>query len=81
MSIRRFIFCDLCNPKSIRHIEERRRSRHDDPTMGRRLSDGRAWFDGSEVEAEEAGWLVETNPPKHICPHCLQRGLHKMPAE
>lgn len=81
MSIRRFIFCDICNPKTIRQIEERRHSRRDDPAMGRRVSDGRAWFDGSEEEALEAGWLIEEDTGRHICPHCQKRGLHKRPID
>ena len=59
MTIRCFIFCDICNKRATRAVEERRRAHRDDPTMGRRISDGRAWFEGDEAEASEAGWLVE----------------------
>ncbi|MBU0500792.1 MAG: hypothetical protein KJ558_13705 [Gammaproteobacteria bacterium] len=72
MSIRTFIFCDHCNPIAIRFVEERRRSRWEDPTMGRRISDGRAWFDGNTDEARQAGWIIED---QHICPHCQRKGL------
>jgi len=75
MSIRAFVFCDICNPKAIRHVEERRRSRWDDPSMGRRISDGRSWFDGTEEDARQAGWLAEGE--RHVCPHCHRKGLKK----
>ena len=75
MSIRAFVFCDLCNPMAIRHVEERRRSRWDAPSMGRRISDGRAWFDGSEDDARQAGWQAEGE--RHICPHCQRKGMKK----
>ncbi len=68
MSIRTFIFCDICNPQGIRTIEFRRSPREDDRN-GRRLSDGRFWFDGSLSTAIENGWSVAATG-QHICPSC-----------
>ncbi|MCQ8106082.1 hypothetical protein NP590_18375 [Methylomonas sp. SURF-2] len=68
MSIRTFIFCDICNPQGLRAIEFRRAPRSDERT-GRRISDGRAWFDGEPQAAVEAGWLF-TREGLHICPVC-----------
>lgn len=39
---------------------------------GRRISDGRMWFDGSEQEARQEGW-VATDDGQHICPGCFER--------
>jgi len=68
MSIRTFIFCDICNPQGLRCIEFRRSSRLHERN-GRRISDGRAWFEGSISQALEAGWKVSNNN-QHICPIC-----------
>ncbi|MEQ1635752.1 MAG: hypothetical protein ABL903_03610 [Methylococcales bacterium] len=69
MSIRKFIFCDICNPQCIRIIEYRRAyGRHD--RNGRRISDSRAWYEGELVDAvNEAGWRL-TPEGQHICPTC-----------
>lgn len=70
MARRSFIFCDICNPLALRDIEMRRASgRHG---LGRRLSDGRVWFDGSDAEAAAAGWLA-TEDGQHVCPACFER--------
>ncbi len=68
MSIRTFIFCDICNPQGIRTIEFRRSPREDERN-GRRLCDARFWIEGSLINAIESGW---TNTPtgQHICPSC-----------
>ena len=68
MSIRQFIFCDICNPQALRSVEFRRAPREDDRT-GRRISDGRSWFEGELASAIELGWLV-TGEGLHICPLC-----------
>jgi hypothetical protein len=39
---------------------------------GRRISDGRVWFDGSHEEAQAAGW-VATEDGQHVCPACFDR--------
>jgi len=67
MSIRTFIFCDICNPQGLRSIEFRRRPR--DARTGRRLSDGRSWIEGSMSAAVENGWSINLDG-KHICPAC-----------
>ena len=68
MSIRTFIFCDICNPQALRSIEFRRRPREEDRN-GRRLSDGRAWLEGSLSNAHEQGWIAKADG-RHICPAC-----------
>jgi len=39
---------------------------------GRRISDGRMWFDGSVQAAQQEGW-VATEDGQHICPGCFER--------
>ncbi|MBS3954973.1 MAG: hypothetical protein KGZ88_18620 [Methylomicrobium sp.] len=68
MSIRKFIFCDICNPQGLRSIEFRRSTRIDERN-GRRISDGRAWFEGDVINAVENGWQI-TPEGSHICPAC-----------
>ena len=68
MSIRTFIFCDICNPQALRSIEFRRRPREEERN-GRRLSDGRAWFEGAWPDAVKGGWKSSPEYP-HICPAC-----------
>lgn len=70
MSIRTFIFCDICNPQGIRTIEFRRKPREGNRN-GRRLSDGRFWFDGSFEAAKASGW-IENSSGQHICPFCVK---------
>lgn len=72
MSILILIFCDICNPQCIRSIEHRRGSDRDDRN-GRRISDGRSWFEGSLTDAiEHKQWEV-TDEGQHICPRCSKR--------
>ncbi len=68
--LRVIIFCDTCNPQGIRYIEQKRSSQRGD-VDGRRITDGRSWYEGSLEEALELGW-VETDG-KHICPRCQER--------
>jgi len=68
MSIRTFIFCDICNPQGLRSIEYRRIPREKERS-GRRLSDGRAWFEGPWSDAIKDGWNSSPEYP-HICPAC-----------
>jgi len=70
MSIRTFIFCDICNPQGLRSIEFRRSPRTSD-REGRRISDGRAWFDGDMSHAIENGWRTDKKG-QHICPSCKE---------
>ena len=72
MARRSFIFCDICNPLALRSIEMRRTANSRDQRDGRRLSDGRAWYDGGDNEAKVAGWVV-TDDSQHICPACFER--------
>ena len=68
MSIRKFVFCDICNPQGMRSIEFRRATRHNE-RAGRRISDGRAWIEGELINAINNGWLC-TPDGRHICPAC-----------
>ncbi len=70
MSLRSFVFCDICNPEGYRCIEHRRPSQRDD-YYGRRVSDGRAWYEGDDSAAIENGWVI-SDEGRHICPHCLE---------
>lgn len=71
MARRSFIFCDICNPLAIRYIEMRR-STGRNSRIGRRVTDGRNWFDGTDQEATLAGW-VSTDDGQHVCPACFGR--------
>jgi DNA transposition AAA+ family ATPase len=74
MSIRTFIFCDICNPQATRAIEYRRSTRLGART-GRRISDGRAWIEASlESAVEKHGWR-RTEEGLHVCPAC--QGLNQ----
>jgi hypothetical protein len=68
MSIRKFIFCDICNPQALRSIEFRRSSRKNGRS-GRRISDGRAWIEGELAHAIKNGWS-STSDGQHVCPTC-----------
>jgi len=69
MSIRTFIFCDICNPQALRSIEFRRATRLDQ-RPGRRICDGRSWLEADLEDAvEKAGWQY-TKDGRHICPSC-----------
>lgn len=68
--IRIIIFCDRCNPQGIRYIEQKRNIHRSD-SGGRRISDGRAWFEGTFDEAMENGW-TQPEDTLHICPNCQQ---------
>ena len=68
MAIRTFIFCDICNPQAIRIPEARRSFKRENE--GRRIFDGRKWFEGAIEDAVgNFGWLV-TDDDMHICPCC-----------
>lgn len=68
--LRVIVFCDICNLQGIRYIEQQRSSDRGD-VGGRRITDGRAWYEGSLIEAEQIGWVTEED--KHICPKCVAR--------
>ena len=75
MSIRTFIFCDICNPQALRSIEFRRGPREKERN-GRRLSDGRAWFEGDLSNALEQDWITNADG-QHICPACKTNFYHE----
>jgi len=68
--LRVIIFCDICNQQGIRYIEQKRSSQRGD-AGGRRLTDGRAWFEGSLEEALAEGWYYDDG--LHICPRCSEK--------
>lgn len=69
MSIRKIIFCDICNPQGLRSIEFRRAPRENERD-GRRICDGRSWYEGEIFEAvQKANWIITTDG-QHICPNC-----------
>lgn len=79
MSRRSFLYCDVCNPQATRVIELRRGGRDRDPRMGRRLIDGRAWFDGTDEEAAHHGWIGNADG-HHVCPICAASIRKMQPA-
>lgn len=68
--LRVIIFCDICNPQGIRYIEQNRSSQRGDEE-GRRVTDGRSWYEGSLDDALQLDWLHEDGA--HICPRCRNR--------
>ncbi len=75
MSIREFIFCDICNRQAVRTIELRRSPREGAERNGRRLCDGRSWFEGGLSAAIQVGWKVVDD--QHICPLCNKPEDHE----
>lgn len=73
MSLRTFVFCDICNPQGYRCVEERRPLKRANRN-GRRISDGRAWHEGDVTTALAEGWAI-TKEGLHVCPDCLE--LHQ----
>ncbi len=71
MTFRTFLFCDICNPYGTRSVELRRDMKRSD-NQGRRISDGRSWFEGDIEEAKELGWS-ELDDGRHVCPRCRER--------
>lgn len=70
MARRCIIFCDICNLAGVRHIEARRNLDRDSRD-GRRISDGRSWFEGTDQEAVYQGWVL-TSEGQHVCPVCAK---------
>lgn len=71
MSIRTFLFCDICNPQAVRTVDTRMPS--GDKRWDRRASDGRAWFEGdSKIAINSLGWRT-TQDGRHLCPGCAHR--------
>lgn len=68
--LRVIIFCDICNPQGIRYIEQNRSTQRGD-IDGRRVTDGRSWFEGSLESALDHNWTYEND--EHICPRCQER--------
>ncbi|MFQ3236052.1 MAG: hypothetical protein ACI9C4_001616 [Paraglaciecola sp.] len=73
--LRAFIFCDICNRQGLRYIEQNRSSQRGDEG-GRRVTDGRSWYEGTLQEALNVGWVDDDG--QHICPHCHQRAQLRM---
>jgi hypothetical protein len=75
MTRRHIIFCDICNTLGVRVVEARG-DLNRNPRRGRRVSDGRMWFEGTDEEAHKAGWEIGPDN-QHTCPDCLKRHLKK----
>jgi hypothetical protein len=74
MSIRTFLFCDVCNPRGIR-LPELRRDAHHREGSGRRISDARSWFEGNAEQAvNEYNWIAAEDG-SYVCPGCQAKGL------
>lgn len=72
MSTRTFLFCDVCNPQGVRTVEQRRKLRRGD--TGKRITDGRAWYEGDAKRAVALhGWKV-IGLDMHACPRCVAYG-------
>jgi hypothetical protein len=72
MSTRTFLFCDICNPDAVRYVEQRRNARRGD--KGKRITDGRSWYEGDVKRAVALyGWKI-TGIDKHACPRCVASG-------
>ena len=44
--LRVIIFCDICNQQGVRYIEQQRSTQRGDDG-GRRVTDGRSWYEGT----------------------------------
>ncbi len=75
MSIRTFLFCDVCNPRGVRIPEQRRDMQHRN-TQGRRVTDGRSWFEGDLKSAVNDNDWVSMDGGYYVCPICSAKGLH-----
>jgi len=74
MSVRQFVFCDVCNTTGIRQVEERRSHLR---AGGRRRNDDRAWVEGCRDAAGEQGWVVDVQD-RDVCDRCCERGLAEL---
>lgn len=77
MSVRQFVFCDVCNVTGIRQVEERRSHLR---SGGRRRNDDRAWVEGSREAAVEQGWVIDLKG-LDVCGRCCERGLAELPSD
>jgi hypothetical protein len=71
VSVRTFVFCDVCNSQGLRCVEQRR-GLHRVQGAGRRITDDRAWLEGDLTAALDHGWRV-TPDGRHLCPRCATR--------
>jgi hypothetical protein len=69
MTVRKVIFCDICNPRGLKTVELRRGEYRRNGSVGRRITENRAWIEGEISHAVENGWLCMPNN-RHICPVC-----------
>jgi|SaaInlStandDraft_2_1057019.scaffolds.fasta_scaffold172482_1 hypothetical protein len=72
MAIRSIMFCDLCNPQSIRALD-RRTSMMVDRRTGRRANDARMSVLRVENEPPPEDWLCDDAKQMHVCPWCVER--------
>ncbi|MGE0371060.1 MAG: hypothetical protein AB7Q01_04140 [Gammaproteobacteria bacterium] len=72
MSLKTFVFCDLCNPLCIHQVDRRDQAREGGAAAGRRFTDNYSWIEGEPDEIAEFGWIMTSNN-KHICPRCYAK--------
>ena len=75
MSIRSFLFCDVCNPMRIRSPEQRRDRRQDGRKSGRRITDARSWIESTSEQAVAEFFWVVLEGGFHVCPDCNAKNL------
>ena len=66
MSERNFMFCDGCNPKSIRNIHHKHK-----------IFQGDACYNGTINETVQFGWVV-SKQGHTLCPSCIIKSLNEM---
>lgn len=72
MAQRTFVFCDRCNPCAVRFVDRRSCRQRDNQRDGRRVIDGRAWFEGTVEDAiATSGWVC-TDDNQHLCAICYK---------
>ena len=64
------IYCDGCNPGSVRNI-------YSNVISIQRNDKGNAWYDGSIEDAVKLGWVV-SNQGFTLCPNCIRKSLNEM---
>ena len=65
MRMRRFIFCDKCNPQGINTYDVDRNDTHKE--------EGHSWYEGTLDEAIKLGWQL-SEQGEVLCPHCVENG-------
>ena len=67
--MRRFIFCDRCNPQGINTYDVDRNDTHKE--------EGHSWYEGTLDEAIKLGWQL-SEQGEVLCPHCVENGAARL---